>query len=167
MSESMFETDPALAAVVMELEAHAAQGGWDQPATLFALVDTAAFAAAQPGLAALLGVESATIEPGSLTPIEQDQFDEPVEQVLPTIAFDASVVGIAVVVERPADPEAAPTADGVDQEHMRVIAAVTRAGTAYCAARSRVHDRPEAVVTGDDLVPALVDLLRTVLEEDQ
>ena len=41
----MFETDPALAAVVLELETHAASVGWDQPATLYALVDTASFIA--------------------------------------------------------------------------------------------------------------------------
>ncbi|WP_300681936.1 PPA1309 family protein [Nocardioides sp.] len=166
MSESTFAPDAALSDVVMELEAHAAQSGWDRPATLYALVDTAAFAAAQPSLASLLGLEPGQIEPGSLTPIEQDHFDEPLEQVLPTIAFDDNVVGIAVVVERPAEA-GVPTAEGGEQEHMRVIAGVTRAGSAYCAARSRVHDRPEAVVTGDDLVPALVDLLRAVLEEDQ
>ena len=33
--------DPALAAAVLEIESHVAQDGWDQPARLYALVDTA------------------------------------------------------------------------------------------------------------------------------
>ena len=33
--------DPALAAAVLEIEAHVARDGWDQPARLYALVDTA------------------------------------------------------------------------------------------------------------------------------
>ena len=33
--------DPALAAAVLEIEAHVAHDGWDQPARLYALVDTA------------------------------------------------------------------------------------------------------------------------------
>ena len=35
------DVDPALAAAVLEIEAHIAAGGWDQPARLYALVDTA------------------------------------------------------------------------------------------------------------------------------
>ena len=36
------DVDPALAAAVLEIESHIAEGGWDQPARLYALVDTAA-----------------------------------------------------------------------------------------------------------------------------
>ncbi|UDY24618.1 PPA1309 family protein [Nocardioides sp. Kera G14] len=161
----MFETDPALAAVVMELEAHASEGGWDRPATLYALVDTAAFIASEPTLASMLGLADDASADGSLTPIEQDQFARPVEEVLPTLAFPDSVAGIAVVVERPAEATDASTEED-DNEHVRVVAGVTRGGAAYCAVRSRDHDRPEAVAVGEDLVPQLVELLHAVLEAD-
>lgn len=163
MTEPIVESDPALNAVVLELEAHAAQAGWDRPATLYALVDTASFIVNEPALADMLGLsDDASIE-GSLTPIEQDQFTEPLEQVLPTIGFGASVAGVAVVVERAASE----AAEGVEPEHVRVVAGVSRAGATYFAIRSREHDRPEAVATGHDLAPQLVELLRAVLEEDQ
>ena len=45
--------DPALAAAVLEIEAHVAQDGWDQPARLYALVDTATLVAQEPALAAV------------------------------------------------------------------------------------------------------------------
>ena len=35
------DADPALAAAVLEIEAHIAESGWDQPARLYALVATA------------------------------------------------------------------------------------------------------------------------------
>ena len=35
------DVDPALATAVLEIESHVAEGGWDQPARLYALVDTA------------------------------------------------------------------------------------------------------------------------------
>ena len=41
--------DPALAAAVLEIEAHIAEAGWDQPARLYALVDTAALVAQRAG----------------------------------------------------------------------------------------------------------------------
>ncbi|MFT4262769.1 MAG: PPA1309 family protein [Nocardioides sp.] len=158
-----FETDPALAAAVLELEAHAAQGGWDRPATLYALVDTAEFIASEPTLADLLGLADDASAEGSLTPIEQDQIARPLEEVLSTIAFPPSVSGVAVVVERP-DGELGQA--GRETEHLRVVAGVTRAGAAYCAMRSRTHDSPESVVAGgEDLVPQLVELLRAVLED--
>ena len=47
------DVDPALASVVLELEKHHAAMGWDQPARLYALVDTAEFVAAEPARAAL------------------------------------------------------------------------------------------------------------------
>lgn len=152
----MFETDPALAAVVLELESHAAASGWGQPATLFALVDTAAFVASEPTLASLLGLAGDASADGSLTPIEQDQFDQPLEEVLPTIGFGGSVAGVAVVVERP---------EG-EAEQARVVVGVTRAGAAYGAIRSRTHDTPDAVVGDPELAPALVDLLRAVLSDE-
>ena len=43
--------DPALAAAVLEIEHHIAGGGWDQPARLYALVDTAELVEREPELA--------------------------------------------------------------------------------------------------------------------
>ena len=40
--------DPALAAAVLEIESHIAEAGWDQPARLYALVDTARMVAHEP-----------------------------------------------------------------------------------------------------------------------
>ena len=63
--------DPALAAAVLEIEAHVAQEGWDQPARLYALVDTATLVAQEPALAAAMAIDGPG-DDGSFTPIEQD-----------------------------------------------------------------------------------------------
>jgi hypothetical protein len=171
-------TDPALAAAVLELEAHASEQGWDRPATLFALVDTAALAAREPELAALMGLDDASAA-GSMTPVEQEQLTRPLEEVLPEIAWPADVVGCAAVVERlvlppdaddaiPEDPRAAEeyARRHPGRQEVRMVVGVTRAGASYCALRLRAHDEPTSVVAGDDLVPQLVELLRTTLVDD-
>ena len=63
--------DPAgaIADVVREVEAHASRAGWDQPAQLFALVETADLIEREPHLAEVLGVESSA---EGLTPVEQE-----------------------------------------------------------------------------------------------
>jgi hypothetical protein len=50
---------------------------------------------------------------------------------------------------------------------VRIVAGATRAGSTYCALRLRAHDDDQSVVAGVDLVPALLQLLRVTLEEDQ
>ena len=65
----------SLAEVVREVELHAARAGWEQPAQLFALVDTADLLAREPHLAAVLGLEAdegqeGATPPGGLTPVE-------------------------------------------------------------------------------------------------
>ena len=40
--------DEGLATAVLEIERHAAEAGWDQPARLFALVETARLVAREP-----------------------------------------------------------------------------------------------------------------------
>ena len=64
--------DPALAAAVLEIESHIADGGWDQPSRLYALVDTAALVRREPALASAMGLDDASAA-GSLTPVEQEQ----------------------------------------------------------------------------------------------
>ncbi len=175
------DVDPALAAAVLEIEGHQARVGWDQPARLYALVDTARLVAQEPALAAQLGLD-APAEQGSLTPIEQDELPEgqELEQALPGIVWPDVVVGCAAVVERlvlppaadgqvPEDPAAAAefARDHPDAEEVRIVAGVTRHGAAYCALRMRSHDEDSAVMGGNDLVPGLIELLRGTLQEDE
>lgn len=175
-----FDVDPALAAAVLEIEAHIAEGGWDQPARLYALVHTAQLVEREPSLAAAMGLDAASAE-GSLTPVEQDQLsaDRPLETVLESIVWPADVAGCAAVVERlvlppdadPDIPEDPVAAEEFAREHplrqeVRIVAGVTRAGSSYCALRLRAHDDDQSVVGGGDLVPGLLALLGATLEEE-
>jgi hypothetical protein len=172
--------DPALAAAVLEIEDHIADAGWDQPARLYALVDTASLVAHEPALAAAMGLDSASAE-GSLTPIEQEQLaaDQPFEETLRSISWPAGVAGCAAVVERlvlPPDvdeqiPDDRALAEQFAREHperqeVRIVAGVTRAGATYCALRLRAHDDDQSVVGGADLVPGLLELLSVTLEDE-
>jgi hypothetical protein len=174
------DVDPALAAAVLEIESHIAEGGWDQPARLYALVDTAQLVAREPALASAMGLDSASAE-GSLTPVEQDQLspDRPLETVLESIVWPADVTGCAAVVERlvlppdvdeqiPDDPAAAEefAREHPDRQEVRIVAGVTRTGSTYCALRLRAHDDDHSVVGGGDLVPQLLALLGATLEEE-
>lgn len=173
------DVDPALATAVLEIESHVASGGWDQPARLYALVDTAQLVAAEPALASMMGLDDAAND-GSLTPVEQDQLgsDERLEEVLQTIAWPPEVTGCAAVVERvvlppdadaeiPEDPSAAAefAREHPGRQDVRIIAGVTRAGATYCALRLRAHDDDQSVVGGADLVPQLLQLLGATLED--
>lgn len=177
---SDFDVDPALAAAVLEIEAHIATGGWDQPARLYALVHTGQLVEAEPALAAAMGLDDAS-EQGSLTSIEQDQLrpDQPLEQMLETIVWPEGVAGCAAVVERlvlppdvdeqiPDDPAEAEefAREHPDRQEVRIVAGATRAGSTYCALRLRAHDDDQSVVGGADLVPGLLALLGATLEED-
>ncbi|MDF1602198.1 PPA1309 family protein [Nocardioides sp. YIM 152315] len=172
--------DPALAAAVLEIEDHIAGEGWDQPARLYALVDTASLVAREPALAAAMGLDSAAAE-GSLTPIEQEQLsaDQPFEETLGSITWPPGVAGCAAVVERlvlPPDadeqiPDDRALAEQFAREHperqeVRIAAGVTRAGATYCALRLRAHDDDQSVVGGADLVPGLLELLGATLEDE-
>lgn len=174
------DVDPALASAVLELEQHASSLGWDQPATLFALVDTADLVRREPALAAAMGLDDAA-EQGSLTAVEQDGLDPAValERSLETITWPEDVTGCAAVVERfvlppgadeeiPTDPDraAAYAAQHPDRQELRMVAGVTRAGATYCAMRFRSHDDDTLVVGGADLVPALLELLAATLTDE-
>lgn len=172
-------SDPALASAVLEIEAHVGSEGWDQPARLYALVDTARFIAAEPQMAAAMNLEAPTVE-GALTAVEQEQYgpENPIEGVLETIVWPPSVDGCAVVVERlvlppevddqiPADPvEAAEFAKTHPlRQEVRMVAGATRSGSTYCALRLKSHDDELAVVDGTDLVPGLVELVLNTLND--
>lgn len=62
-----------LTVAVLEIDEYASGLGWDQPARLFALVDTAKLRVQEPGLAAQLGLDSPDSTTAALTPIEQEE----------------------------------------------------------------------------------------------
>jgi hypothetical protein len=171
--------DPALASAVLEIESHVGQEGWDQPARLYALVDTAALVVQEPALAAAMEIDGPGDE-GSFTPIEQDGLPQgqPLEESLQAIVWPAAVAGCAAVVERlvlppdvdadiPDDPAEAErfAREHPDRQEVRIVAGATRAGASYCALRLRSHDDEESVVDGTDLVPGLIQLLHATLDD--
>ncbi len=139
---------------------------------------TADLLAREPALAAAMGLDDASAA-GSLTPVEQDHtpVDRSLEDVLGEIMWPAEVFGCAAVVERlvlppevddqiPEDPEAAEefAATHPDRQEVRIVAGATREGATFCALRFRSHDDPASVVQSPDLVPALLELLQSTLE---
>jgi len=174
------DADPALASAVLEIEAHVADNGWDQPSRLFALVATADLVRQEPELAEAMGLDHASAE-GSLTPVEQDQLTPGglLEDALGLITWPPSVVGCAAMVERwvlPPDAEddvpddyteaSAFAREHPDRQVVRIVAGVTRAGATYAALRLRAHDDAQSVVGGIDLVPGLTALLGSTLDND-
>jgi hypothetical protein len=171
------DVDPALAAAVLEIESHIAEGGWDQPSRLYALVETAELVRREPALASVMGLDDSSAA-GSLTPVEQEQLPaEKFESTLASVAWGPEVSGCAAVVERlvlppdaddaiPDDPAAAAAyaAEHPERHEVRMVVGVTRAGASYCALRLRAHDADHSVVGGADLVPELIALLGATLE---
>jgi hypothetical protein len=165
-----------LSDVVRELELHAARGGWDQPAQIFALVETTELVRREPALAQALGITDAD---GGLTPVEQDALPpgQELEDVLQQIEWPDEVAGCAAVVERLVLPPAADAdipddraeaaeyaAAHPDRQEVRIVAAATRDGESFCALRLRSHDEDDNVLGGPDLVPPLLQLLHATLE---
>lgn len=170
--------DTALARAVVEIEVHVATSGWDQPAHLFALVDTAELLEREPALASVMGLDP---DSGVLTAVQQDELpsEQSLEEALESISWPAEVVGCAAVVERvvlppevdaeiPDDPAeaAAFAAAHPARQELRLAAGTTRDGATFCAMRFRSHDHDSLVVTGDDLVPGLLQRLQATLDPD-
>jgi hypothetical protein len=170
----------ALEAALREVESHVADGGWDQPARLYALVPTVDLLAREPGLADVLGVDGDPL-PDQLTPVEQDLAgaDQRLERALERIEWPPAVAGCAVVLERlvlpPSADEALPVDDAEaaayahahpERQEVRIAAGATRAGVAYSLLRLRSHDDAASVVGGTDLVPGLLHLLSATLTEE-
>jgi hypothetical protein len=171
----------ALQAVVRELEAHAAEEGWDRPERLFALVPTAELVSREPQLAEALGLPAAE-EAQGLTPVEQEALPPgvPLEDVLARIVWPSEVAGCAAIAERlvlppeadehiPDDPTAAQefAASHPGREEVRIVAAALRGGDAACALRLRSHDDADSVLTSPDLVPGLLTLLHATLDPEE
>jgi hypothetical protein len=161
---------------VVEVERHASDAGWDQPARLYALVPTRELAAAEPELAAELGIADATAD--LYTPVEQalHEHEGSLEGLLEHISWPPSVVGALAVVERlvlppeaeesvPDDPVTAGAFAGAhpDREDVRIAVGVLRGGQAHCVLRMRSHDSDDALMHGPELVPGLVRALHETL----
>jgi hypothetical protein len=170
-----------LTRAVLEIDEYASGLGWDQPARLFALVDTARLQAQEPALAAQLGLEERP-EATGLTPIEQDEIPagKPLDEFLGTIAWPEAVAGCALTVERLMLPPSAEAtvpeglseqqlarwvAEHPNRQEVRMTVAVLRNGARESALRLREKDSPTEVLTGSDLVPGLAEALAATFEE--
>ena len=169
----------ALARAVVELEEYVARRGWDAPVGIFALVRTAAALEQDPALAELLddaALAQARRDPQALTMIEQENLPmaADLEDLLGRIAWPQTVDGVALAVERvvlptEAEREAAAIPDPQerlaflsarpDREDVRMVVGVLRTGESWCAVRSRTRDSADRVVSGDMLVPGLIEAL--------
>ncbi len=164
-----------LTRAVLEIDEYVGGLGWDQPARLFALVDTAKLRAQEPGLAGRLGLTGEEAA-AALTPIEQDELPAgtPLDEFLGTIAWPDAVAGCALTIERLMLPPTAEASvpDGLnekqlakwvgrhpDRQEVRMTVAVLRGGKRESAIRLREKDSPTDVLTGSDLVPGLAEAL--------
>jgi len=180
MSNTPMAASP-LTRAVLEIDEYASGLGWDQPARLFALVDTARLRTQEPALAAQLGLEDEQQSTG-LTPIEQDEIpaNKPLDEFLGTIAWPDAVAGCALTVERLMLPPSAEAqvpeglnekklarwvAEHPDRQEVRMTVAVLRDGTRESALRLRDKDTPTEVLTGGDLVPGLAEALTATFED--
>ena len=169
-----------LTRAVLEIDEYAAGLGWDQPARLFALVDTAQLRSQEPGLASQLGLDTAE-QAAPLTPVEQDEIPAgtPLDEFLGTIAWPEAVAGCALTVERLMLPPSAESdvpvglddtaltkwvAEHPDRQEVRMTVAVLRDGSRESALRLRAKDSPNEVLTGAGLVPGLAEALHATFE---
>ena len=172
------DVDPALAAAVLEIESHIAEGGWDQPSRLYALVDTAALVRREPELASAMGLDDASADglahPGRAGAAARPTGSSP---TLASIAWGRRgdrlrgrrrAAGAAAGrrrrdPRRPEPPRRRTPREHPDRQEVRIVVGVTRAGATYCALRLRAHDDDQSVVGGADLVPELITLLGATL----
>lgn len=164
--------------VVLEIERHVAEAGWDRPPQLFALVETADLLRREPQLAGPLG--AVADGPAGITPV--DQGDLPahatLDELLGGISWPVEVLGAALSVERlmvPPDAEREmPQDEGAalawlaahpERQEVRIVVAVLRDGSRAAALRMRAHDDEQSVLTGPDLVPALAAALSATLAD--
>jgi hypothetical protein len=166
-----------LPAAVAEIDRHLAEGGWDQPTRLYALVHTADLLASEPALAHSLGLP-ATPDAGALTPVEQESLPPgtPLDEWLGSIGWPAEVAGCAIAQEvltlppsveadlPPGDDAVVWAATHPLRREVRMVVGVLREGsrTATLRVRTTTTD-PDDVVSGDDLVPLLADALAATL----
>ncbi|HLZ38019.1 MAG TPA: PPA1309 family protein [Mycobacteriales bacterium] len=168
-----------LSELVLEIERHVSEHGWDQPPRLYALVPTAELIEAEPELAAHLGLPP-DAGPEALTPVEQEPLpaDAPLDDTLARIAWPEQVSGCALVQEvlmlppeaeeqAPADADVAGWAAAHPlRRDVRLVVGVLRDGSREATVRVRAAgDGEDGVLSGPDLVPGLADALAATLEE--
>lgn len=171
-----------LATTVQEIETHVAQGGWDGPPRVFAIIRTQEALRTTPELAEQMPELLVQLEANELAMLSIEQEDLPdadtLEELLGSLTWPDTVHGAGIVVERvmvppeaelqmPADPEAALAflQEHPQREDVRLAVGVLRGGPSWCAVRTRRHDDATRVATGPDLVPGLVAGLRATLED--
>ncbi|MFB8207338.1 MULTISPECIES: PPA1309 family protein [unclassified Streptomyces] len=170
-----------LTVAVLEIDEYVSTLGWDQPARLFALVDTARLRAQEPGLATQLGLDDDGAKAAALTPVEQEELPAgaALDEFLATIAWPDAVAGCAMTVERLMLPPSAEAsvpeglddkrltkwvAQHPDRQEVRMTVAVLRDGARESAVRLREKDSASEVLTGAGLVPGLAEALAATFE---
>lgn len=172
----MAEVDPSrLIAALADIERHVSELGWDQPARLFALVETATLLELEPQLR---GRVAQTAE-DALTAVEQENFQlgGDIATRLALLTWPATVTGCAIAMERaflpprfesqvPVDPEEA--IEFVNKHEartdVRVVVGVLRDGARHGLAR--VLSNPDDLLGAEDLVPGLADALLATFKEE-
>ncbi len=171
-----------LANTVQEIETHVAQGGWDGPPRVFAIIRTKEALETTPELATQMPELLVQLEANELSmlSIEQEGLPdtETLEELLGSLTWPSTVHGAGIVVERvmvPPEAEAQMPADldealaflhdHPQREDVRLAVGVLRDGPSWCAIRTRRHDDASKVATGPDLVPGLVAGLRATFED--
>ena len=176
--------DP-LRVVLVEVERHVAETGWNRPPTLFALADTRDFFQAEPGMAGQLGIDPESLPDEALTPIEQENLpDAPLDEILAQISWPESVSGCALVYEALVLPPSAEAArpEGVDEtdwatqhpdrREVRMAVGVLRNGRTEGMLRIRplagegdeLDPANGDVISASDLAPGLAAALRSTLD---
>lgn len=173
----------SLVAALTDIERFVGHGGWDQPARLFALVETDVLIAADPAIAEQLGLRGTAdgAPEGGLTSVEQEDFHihGDVGEALAQIGWPATVHGCALAIERsilpsdaeielPDDPEAAARAVAAHPRHddVRIICGALRTPDGPISfGVGRLRSRDELLAT-PDLVPGLGAALAQTLSSD-
>lgn len=187
VTETSNEKTPMLRSLeksTLEIERHVATGGWDAPMRLFALALAQKALANHPELADELPADvqtDAITDPTTLFSIEQEGLPqvETIEELVTSIVWPDNVDGAALSVERivlppgaetelPKDPEEAEKAlaDHPNRQDVRIVVAVLRTGESWCAIRMKDFDDPAKVLSGESLVPGIVEGLRMGFSED-
>ena len=159
-----FEADDALAAAVAEVEDFAGAAGWDAPRRMFALVDTAALLAAEPGLAGSIDAAA------PLTPIAQDDLPgDDLTDALAGISWPDEVAGcvlaLGILVGGSSDGIEAESASPVDTvpEGRLVVGVLRDRPGGACVLRWRTT--PDDPLSGPNLAPGLVAALHATFED--
>jgi hypothetical protein len=153
-----------LTAVVLEVERHVAELGWDQPSQIYALADTSDLIAREPMLASHINDTT----PGSLTPVEQEPLPTGrLDEVLAGIGWPPEVLGCVLVTELVVLPPSAEwetpyterdieiwAASHPERQDVRLAVGVTRDGQHASCLRVRGDDE---LVVDPDLADSLVD----------